>query len=59
MSEEQGLRGPCILIEGSVVIGLKFIGPFATVADAVTWHEERGLPAPLSESAIVALLVTP
>lgn len=48
-------RGPAIVITGSLVVGLKFYGPFATIDAAVAWCEKTLL----WERGTIALLDGP
>lgn len=52
-------RGPAIIVEGGVIGGFKFIGPFEHIDAALKWHKEKSLPGVLGLSASVVLLVSP
>ena len=54
------LRGPAVIVDGSVIGGFTFTGPFATIDEAAEWHRTKrlvgavGLPA-----AAIVLLENP
>ena len=54
---EPDLRGPAVIVDGSVIGGFTFTGPFATIDEAAEWRRTKtvagaiGIPA----AAIVLL----
>jgi len=56
--DEPDLRGPAAVVEGSVLGGFEFYGPFATIDDAARWHATT-LPGILGCHATIVLLRKP
>ena len=52
-------RGPAIVIQGSVIQGFKFHGPFETIAEAVKWWQSTPLGKLEQMPVTVALLEQP
>lgn len=59
--DERGpdLRGPAVIVEGSVIGGFKFIGPFETIEAASQWHDKFSLPGLLGLQVSIVLLESP
>ena len=57
-NEQPDLRGPAVILIGSLLGGYHFIGPFATIQEALErW--ERTLEHRLGKSVVIALLESP
>lgn len=56
---EPDLRGPAVIVEGSVLGGFNFTGPFEHIEAANQWHQERSLAGALGLPCTVILLVNP
>lgn len=56
--EAPDIRGPAIVVTGSVISGLKFYGPFETIDDAVKWYGDS-LLGKLKANVTIALLESP
>jgi len=57
--ERPDLRGPAAIVEGSVIGGFNFIGPFEHIDAAHKWHRERSLPGLLGLATTIVLLESP
>lgn len=53
------LRGPAAIVDGSVIGGFTFIGPFATVEAASEWHTKKRLVGYLGLPVTIVLLEKP
>lgn len=61
-SGERGpdLRGPAVIVNGSVIAGFTFTGPFATIEEAAEWHRTKSLAGHLGlPAAAIVLLEKP
>ena len=53
------LRGPAVIVDGSVLGGFTFVGPFDTVEAASEWHARKRLAGYLGLPATIVLLEEP
>jgi len=60
-SGERGpdLRGPAVIVDGSVINGFTFTGPFDTVEAAAEWHAKKRLAGCLGLPTTIVILETP
>ena len=60
-SGERGpdLRGPAVIVDGSVLGGFTFTGPFDTVEAASEWHAKKRLAGYLGLPTTIVLLEKP
>lgn len=56
--EQPDMRGPAIVVRGSVLVGFKFYGPFATIDAAVKWYGQTVL-GELTVGVVITLLEKP
>lgn len=60
IDSSKDLRGPAIVVRGSVIRGFRFHGPFRTVEDAYEWCNTKTLDAVLGRpEGTVVLLENP
>ena len=53
------LRGPAVIVDGSVLGGFTFVGPFDTVEAASEWHARKRLAGYLGLPTTIVLLEKP
>ena len=51
------LRGPAVIVDGSVICGFTFTGPFDTIDEAAEWHKTKRLAGHLGLSAAAIVLL--
>ena len=56
---EPDLRGPAVIVDGSVIGGYTFTGPFDTIEEASEWHATKRLAGYLGLPAAIVLLEKP
>ena len=56
---EPDLRGPAVIVDGSVIGGFTFTGPFDTIEAAAEWHKNKRLAGYLDLPATIVLLEKP
>lgn len=56
---EPDLRGPAVIVDGSVLGGFTFIGPFDTIDEAARWHSTKRLAGHLGLPTTIVLLEKP
>jgi hypothetical protein len=54
---EPDLRGPAIIVTGSVISGFKFHGPFETIDDAARWYETKTISGLLGIGCCTIVLI--
>jgi len=57
--EGPDLRGPAVIVDGSVINGFTFTGPFDTVEAAAEWHATKRLAGYLGLPTTIVILETP
>ena len=56
---EPDLRGPAVIVDGSVIGGFTFTGPFATIEEAAEWHRTKRIAGSLGLPVAIVLLENP
>jgi hypothetical protein len=59
LNDYQALRGPAVIVDGSVLGGFTFTGPFDTVEAASEWHAKKRLAGYLGLPTTIVLLENP
>lgn len=54
---EPDLRGPAVIVDGSVIGGFTFTGPFATIDEASKWHRTKRLAGAIGLPATAIVLL--